>query len=154
MVITIANGIYTLRQPYHSMILASGKYKETQGCYIISAILNLGVSIIMVYRFGLIGVAIGTLVSMIYQTVYMSWYVINKVLELKYTEFFKLVFTDVTVFILGYYISKLVLRQVESYLDWVIVAVMVALIVLAITIILNLVLYPKNIRKMMEKIRK
>lgn len=64
-----ANAGHCLRMPYNIMILAVGHYRETQSNYIVAAILNVVISIASVYLWGLIGVAIGTLVAMCYQTV-------------------------------------------------------------------------------------
>lgn len=63
-----AYGCYSIRLPYNTMVLAAGHYKETQLSAIIEAVLNIGISVIFVFRFGLYGVAIGTLVAMVYRT--------------------------------------------------------------------------------------
>lgn len=72
--ITIANAGHCLRLPYNILILAAGHYKQTQSNYIIAMILNIVVSIATVKMWGLVGVAIGTLIAMAYQTVWMAKY--------------------------------------------------------------------------------
>lgn len=69
-----ANSGHCLRLPYNIMILAAGHYKQTQHNYIIAAAMNIVIAIVCVMQFGLIGVALGTLASMVYQTVWMAWY--------------------------------------------------------------------------------
>ena len=54
------------------MILAGGHYKQTQNNYIIAAIINIVISILFVNILGLAGVAIGTLLAMFYQTIWMA----------------------------------------------------------------------------------
>ena len=62
--LTLANAMHCLRLPYNIMVLAAGHYRQTQKNYIVAAILNILVSILTVKVWGLIGVAIGTLVAM------------------------------------------------------------------------------------------
>ena len=72
--IVLAHALHSIRLPYHMMIKASGQFKETQSNYFIAAVMNLLVSIITVKHMGLVGVAIGTLVAMVYQTLWMARY--------------------------------------------------------------------------------
>ena len=72
--ITLANASHSFRLPYSMLILTAGHYKQTQHSYLIAAGINIVVSIALVYFYGLLGVAIGTLVSMTYQTIWMAWY--------------------------------------------------------------------------------
>ena len=72
--LTLANAMHCLRLPYNIMVLAAGHYRQTQKNYIVAAILNILVSILTVKVWGLIGVAIGTLVAMTYQTMWLAVY--------------------------------------------------------------------------------
>ena len=72
--LTLANAMHCLRLPYNIMVLAAGHYKQTQRNYIVAAILNVVVSVLTVKIWGLIGVAIGTLVAMTYQTIWLAVY--------------------------------------------------------------------------------
>ena len=72
--ITLAHAGHCLRLPYNIIVLAGGHYKQTQSCYIIAAVINITISIATVKLWGLIGVAIGTLAAMAYQTVWLAYY--------------------------------------------------------------------------------
>ena len=72
--ITLANFGHSLRLPYSIIILSAGHYKQTQKNYIIAASMNVVISAVVVKQFGLIGVAVGTLIAMIYQTIWMANY--------------------------------------------------------------------------------
>ena len=72
--LTLAYGVQCLRDPYDKLILASGHFRQTQHNYIIAASLNIVLSVLAVGRWGLPGVAAGTLVAMVYQTAYMAYY--------------------------------------------------------------------------------
>ena len=61
---------YIFRLPYHTLVKAAALFKETKLSAIIEALLNIVVSIILLNFWGLVGVAIGTLISMLYRTIY------------------------------------------------------------------------------------
>lgn len=100
-IITLAYGLYCLRLPYHMMIRASGKYKETQGSYIYSAIMNIVISAVMVKKFGLIGVAVGTSVAMGYQVLWLLSYVYKNIIFTSKKHCVKLIVIDAISSILG-----------------------------------------------------
>ncbi|QTE67032.1 polysaccharide biosynthesis C-terminal domain-containing protein [Clostridiales bacterium] len=74
LLLTLAYGFQSIRDPYDKLILASGHFKQTQKNYIIAAVLNFGISVVAVQFWGLEGVALGTLAAMAYQAVYMAMY--------------------------------------------------------------------------------
>ena len=80
-VLVIAYALHTMRTPYSLAILAAGHYKQTQSCYIVAAVMNLVISIAAVSFFGLIGVSIGTLAAMTYQTIWMLLYTSKNIIR-------------------------------------------------------------------------
>ncbi len=74
LLLVLAYGVQSLRDPYDKMILAAGHFRQTQGNYLLAAALNLGISLLAVQRFGAEGVAAGTLAAMLLQTIYMTHY--------------------------------------------------------------------------------
>ena len=73
-ILVVAYGSQCLRVPYFRVIKAAGHFKETQNGAYISAALNIVITVALVFKFGLIGAASGTLVAMIYHTCYFVWY--------------------------------------------------------------------------------
>ena len=73
-IMLIAEAFYCVRLPYQSAVYAAGHFKQTRNGAIVEAIMNIGISVILVFNFGLIGVAVGTLVSMIFRTLQYVWY--------------------------------------------------------------------------------
>lgn len=70
----LAEAMYCLRAPFMNVALAAGKYKETRNGSIIEMVLNIAISLLLLKPFGLIGLAIGTLVGMTYRTVDFALY--------------------------------------------------------------------------------
>lgn len=77
----IAEAIYCYRDPYVSIAYASGKFKETAKYAYIEAFSNIVISVLLVVRFGLVGVAIGTFVSMCYRLIMHVIYIKNNILH-------------------------------------------------------------------------
>ena len=65
----------TIRQPYQILIQAAGRYKETKNIVIVEPIINISISILLVIKFGLVGVAIGTFISILFRTICFSYYI-------------------------------------------------------------------------------
>lgn len=143
--ITMAAAAHCLRLPYHMMIKAAGHYRETQSNYIVAAFLNIVISIITVKIWGIIGVALGTLVSMVYQTIWMVNY--NSMYILKWPAFkvIKQIVVDVTTVMLSFILSQWVVMNKVGYIAWVISAIKISIIVGLVWLILNILCYRRNI---------
>lgn len=72
--IVIAHFFNGIRLPYQLVVQAAGHYKQTKNGAIVEPILNLCLSIILVSKFGIAGVAIGTLAATIFRTIQYSFY--------------------------------------------------------------------------------
>lgn len=90
----VAYGLQSLRDPYDKLILASGHFKQTQINYIIAACINLGISVIAVNFWGLEGVAMGTMAAMLYQMIYMTGYDSKVLLKRSYLVIVKRLVID------------------------------------------------------------
>ena len=151
--ITIANAGHCLRLPYNLLILAAGHYKQTQSNYIIAMILNIVISIATVKICGLIGVAIGTLVAMAYQTVWMAWYDSKNIINWPLKNFIKQCVVDViTVIIASLATFKIPLLSV-SYHAWIVQAMEVFAVWCVIVVIINSIFYKDKLSVAFAKIR-
>lgn len=148
--IIMAQAGHCLRLPYNTMILASGRYKETQECYVIAAVSNVVISVLTVKVWGLIGVAIGTLVAMSYQTVWMALYNSKEMLKCSIFTFVKQVFVDLLTVIIAGGISMFMFEYVNSYLMWSILAIRIAVIWILVIFIINYILYKEKIIKLLS----
>lgn len=139
--LTLANAMHCLRLPYNIMVLAAGHYKQTQKNYIVAATINIVLSVLTVKVWGLIGVAIGTLAAMAYQTVWLAIY------DSKHFVFWPMkavvkqfVVDSVTATCIVMLSGMLTMRSV-SYLSWIILAIVTALLAIIITACLNFIAY-------------
>jgi O-antigen/teichoic acid export membrane protein len=144
--IIAANGLYCIRLPYNLMVYSAGHFKETQLSAIIEAVLNIAISVVLVRRFGLIGVVIGTLVAMIYRTCYLAWYLSNNILSWSLKYFIKNLLMDVVVILVGVFTTHWIHLAKVSYLSWIEMALKVSVIVFAESMVLNMIFF-RNILK-------
>lgn len=149
--LTVAHASHCLRLPYNCMILAGGHYKQTQSNYIIAAILNVVVSIVVVKVLGLVGVAIGTLAAMVYQTIWMAVYVSKNLLKWPFRNFLKQLTVDIVTVLIGIFATIKIPLLSVSYFSWVILAAEVFVVWLIIIAIINMLFYRENMSKTVGK---
>lgn len=154
LLIVLAHTIHCYRLPYHIMVKAAGCYKETQKCYYIAAAVNLLVSITSVRKWGLIGVAIGTLVAMLYQTFWMAMFNSRNLIKGTGNKFVKQIVVDFLLFFGCYFLlSHFVLLNEVSAFGWVLMAIKIAGLVAVIVFIVNIVLYRDYTETILRKIK-
>lgn len=136
-----AQAAYCIRLPYNTMVCAAGHYKETQRSAIIEMLLNLSITIILVSKVGLVGVAIGTFVALAYRTIYLAHYIAKGIIDYSFISFWKNLTVDVMVFIISYCISTKITFVPVTYIEWVIMALVVFALVIAVYVLINLCFY-------------
>lgn len=136
-----AHTINCLQLPYNQMILAGGHYKTTQNCYIIAAIINLVTSILAVWRWGLIGVAIGTLISMSYETIWMVIYNSKNFINWSIKKTIKQFMVDIITVIIIMILTSLYKLDQISFIAWVIMGIKVSMVAILTSIFVNLVFF-------------
>ena len=151
--IVAANAGHCLRLPYNIMILAAGHYKQTQSNYIVAAVLNVVVSILAVKAWGLVGVAIGTLIAMGYQTIWMAWYDSKHLIKWPFKNFVKQLLVDTGTVALCAAASPIFSMRTVSYLGWFINAVEVAIIWLVLMIVINLIFYRDKALRLFNSVK-
>lgn len=152
--IVIAQAGHCLRLPYNIVILAGGHYKQTQNNYIVAAIVNIIVSIVTVKLWGLVGVAIGTLIAMLYQTFWMARYNSKNLIQWPFRKFMKQFFIDLITAILGWYICKVFKGNCYNYVQWIILAFKVAVTWGCITVLINGLFYRDKIIDLCKLVKK
>ena len=156
--ITLAQASYCYRLPYNIMVLAAGHYKQTQWSAITEAAINVVTSVILVFRFGLIGVAIGTFTAMVYRTVYLAVYLKKNILHRPLQHFLKHLLVDVCsavlLFAAVYAFPVFYAMEQISYFSWFLLAVKVAVTGLFVLFLTNCFFYRKTIKQFILHISK
>lgn len=150
--ITLANAGHCLRLPYNVLILAAGHYKQTQSNYIIAMILNIVISIATVKIFGLIGVAIGTLVAMFYQTIWMAWYDSKNIIKWPFNNFLKQCGVDLLTVIVASIATSKIKPFSITYYSWILQSIEVVSIWFVVVFFINWIFYKDKLFVALKKI--
>ena len=151
--IVAANAGHCLRLPYNLLILAGGHYKQTQNNYVVASILNIVLSILLVNTFGLIGVAIGTLVAMLYQTIWMAIYDSNNFINWPIKNFIKQFLIDILTVLIIILLGKMFSLNDITWIAWIVYAIKVSLLAIVFIFLINYIFYKSYIIKMFEKFK-
>lgn len=152
-ILLIAQFFYCIRIPYQMIIQAAGHYKQTKKGAIMEAIINICISIVLVIKLGLIGIAIGTLVSMIYRTIQLAVYMNKNIIRRKNS----IVFKKILIAFLEGCLAITVIHNINflepsNYVEWIGKAVVIGLIMLVIVLLGGILFYRKEMKKILKKI--
>lgn len=89
LILLAAELISVIRAPALRLAYGAGKFKDLTGAAIIETSLNIVVSLSMVFKFGIVGVAIGTFVAMGFRTFWQNYYLRNHLINRPYSKFLK-----------------------------------------------------------------
>ena len=142
--LTLANAMHCLRLPYNIMVLAAGHYKQTQKNYIGPATINIVLSVLTVKAWGLIGVAIGTFAAMAYQTVWLAIYDSKHFVSWPMKSVIKQFAVDGITAVFIVVISGILTMHSVTYLSWIMLAIVTALLAVIITAFLNFIVYKEK----------
>ena len=141
--LTLSALFYCLRSPYHAVVIAAGRFKETNVAAYGEVIVNVVVSVVIIQIDGLIGVALGVLAATLFRFVYYVFYLSKHVLHRSPTLFFKRMGINLAsltiVQITGILVSGAI--NVNNYLDWFVCALIVGLVALITNFALNFCFY-------------
>ena len=136
--------IIALRRPYRALIHAKGHFKETRIGAWVECIVNITLSIILVFKYGLVGIAIGSLIGAFIRTIEFIYHANKMILNRKVIESVKhivLVIVETSLIII---ISRfLPFIQNISYFNLIINGLMVLLVSTLIVFFLNAIYYRK-----------
>ena len=160
--VTFAEAFFCIRQPYLTLVQATGFYKETKNGAMVEAVMNLIISIVLINIMGIEGVIIGTLVANMFRTGQYAIFISKHVIKRNFSEIlFRLIWVIInSAMIIG--IAIVVQTKVpfsDTWLGWLIDAIIVFFISCVITIVSSIIFYRKdlfyvlNIGKRMIRVR-
>lgn len=156
--IALAEYMHSIRLPYSSITLAAGHFKETMKGAWFEAFSNLSISIILVFKFGIVGVAIGTLFSMTVRTIefcyHSSKYILNRnVLH----GFIKPVVALTETLVLYFILRNIQIVVISNYFTCLINAIVTFAISTIFIGVINYILYKNdfgNLKDIVKRLRR
>lgn len=154
--ITVAELMWSIRLPYSSVTLAAGHFKQTNKGAWVEVFSNLIISIVLVFKFGMVGVAIGTLVAMTIRTIEFMYHTSKYILKRSQMENIKrivILLVEMLVIVpIGFFISRFI--EVNSYISWLVLAVIVGVIALLVVGTANSIIYRKDLKDLLDMIKR
>lgn len=152
--LVLAETFYAIRKPYHSIVLSTGKFKETQKGAWVEAICNIVISIILVKKFGLIGVAIGTLVAMIIRTidliVFTSKSILKRSIFIPIKRIVILFVNMILIVLINNILRGVYFTKIDNYVMWICYGIIITIISTVITVTTNSVLYFDDFKRVLK----
>ena len=145
-ILVIAEAIYCLRCSYSNIIFVVGDFKETKIHGYIESGLNIIISLLLIKSLGLIGISIGTLIGMIYRLIVSILYVKRNIININIKNLIKKYLASIlsiTIFIL--IINIINFMPINSYMDFIICAIVYCAILGMIMVLVNLLICKKEL---------
>ena len=153
--IVISEFSYIVMLLYYDLVKVAGHFKQTKKGAYIEATLNLLISLALVWKYGLIGVAIGTLVATIVRMLEIIYYTSKNILSRNVWYSFKRIIGIIFEFLIVIFFVRLInLPQVDSYGKWMIQAIIVTFISSVVVVLFNRLVYKDSIKNIIKIIKR
>ncbi|MDD6812341.1 MAG: polysaccharide biosynthesis C-terminal domain-containing protein [Lachnospiraceae bacterium] len=149
-----AEAAYALRNPYDMVIFASGHFKQTKKGAYEEAFINIAISVILVKRYGIIGVAIGTLVAMLFRVFQYVLYLKNNILFRSPSIFLKKLCLNVLIGFIVVVSSQYISIETKNYFQWAQYAFFVLIYTTSTVFLINIIFYKKEVFGIVRHFRK
>ena len=153
-IIVGAGAFSCFRIPYETVTKAVGHYKQTRNGAFGEAIINIVISVAAVIKFGLAGVAFGTIVAAIYRTIQFTVYMSKNILHRSLWKSIKHILVALGIGAATYLISLTYMPApdaIPNYFVWAIYAVITTLIAIALTVATDFLLFNTDTKNFMKK---
>lgn len=142
---TLAILFYALRLPYRTLVFSKGDFKNTQFGTYFEAVLNLGLSLALVFEWQIVGVAIGTAVALLFSLIYYMWYSYNYILKTDLRLLNKQLLVDAGVFLLSNLLFLPQVNKIQSFISWIFFGFISIFLTTFISYILNRIVLNKSL---------
>lgn len=152
-VFTMAYAVLSIQGVYKGIVLAAGKFKETQMGDIIETMLNIVCSVILVFRYGIVGVALGTLIASLYKIVYLIWFLSKNIICQSPLVSLKCAAVNALGALAVSLIVCTMRFSVENFIEWGIYALLVFVLSCLLCVGINFVFYKPYIFTIVKRIK-
>lgn len=153
-ILTLAGAFSCYRIPYETIVKAVGHYKQTRNGAFTEAIINIVVSVACVIKFGLVGVAIGTLLAAFFRTFQYAIYLGKNVLQRSIGIFLGHILVSLGISTITYCLSEFYMQPITNVGEWIVYAIITTIISIILTVIMDLLLYKDSFYEMLGKLKR
>ena len=154
--ITIAEGVFCIREPYVTLVYATGSYSETKNGALVEAVISIFISVILVLLIGVEGVIIGTLIANLFRTIQFSIYVSKNILHRCYSVVIKRFVWSLSTVLLIIFPSIIVLDKMGvavTWFEWIVRAFICFILSCLVTLGMSLLLYRNDLFMLCGKLK-
>lgn len=134
------------RYTSEAMVHISGHFKQTQNSAVIETVINIVSSVIFINLWGIYGVLIGTVVSLLYRANYLIIYVNKKIIGRSVWHTYRCWVLNFLIYIFLTSASNFIVLRLDSYFKIFLYCVPYAVVVLAVYFIINSISDPQSFK--------
>ena len=151
----ISEALYLVKFPHLHLAYSANKFKEITIPAYVEAFLNIIISVLLVRKLGLVGVAIGTIAGMTYRMVFHVYYTSKIIPGRKQIIFYKKFFLFSVTAILGYFVCHRFVPLAEVTVgNWILYAVIYSLILGVLYGGISLIFFKKELKFFLRYLKK
>lgn len=153
--LVISETMYIVKFPHMNLAYSANKFKEITIPAYVEAGLNILISVSLVYKFGLIGVAIGTIVAMVFRTVFHVYFTTRLIEGRAQSIFYKKFFAFLGISVLAFFIGlKWFPVEEFTFVCWITKAVICSIIYAALMALLIVAMFKSEAKYLINYLRK
>lgn len=156
-VLTASGVVYCFRSIYSTISMSANKFKETQTGAILECVINLTLSLVLVivFKTGLVGVAVGTVAGMLVRYIFEIVFLSKNILNRPVLKAVKIMLVSILISVVSVVICRFLIPYdtINSAWQWVIFAFASAGVTIAVAVAGYTALYYKTIKMLLSKIR-
>lgn len=149
-ILVLSQMIFCLRLPYNSLVFAYGHYRQTQTSAITESLINIFISLLLVFKFNILGVAIGTLFAVFYRYLYINYYLYKRILNFNIGYYVKNILIPFSTFFSIYLLNMLCDFNVSNINSWIVKGIVSVIVAVFIDLIFNLIFNKKELFNLLK----
>jgi O-antigen/teichoic acid export membrane protein len=154
-ILLAAHTINSYRLPYQAVTQAAGHYRQTKKWVILEPVINLAISLSLVTKYGLVGIAVGTLAAVAYKfcfyVIYLSRNIIKRSVWTAVKHYVVSLFEMLLIFAITYCLH---FESHPGILSWILEAVVTVIISAAVIAAGSWCCYREESRKIVSKLKR
>lgn len=152
--LVISEALYLLKFPHLNLAYSANKFKEISRPAFIEAGLNIVISVALVPFLGLIGVAIGTIVAMLYRLIFHVYYTTKIIPNRPQIIFYRKLLIFLLASALGIILCLLVPATEATIMGWALHAIIYSAILGTVLILVSLLFFRPELRYLKNYLKK
>lgn len=142
--ICLAQYFISVREPYIQLTYCAGLFKETQNIAFCESIINILISMALFFKYGIIGVAIGTVISSFYRFIATIVFLRHNVINRPISQTLKKVRLFFVAMIIDFSIGSYIVPKETSIIQWIEYGIIVFMVCVVTHVTISIVFYKEE----------